>query len=151
MNIEKEFCQYCGAHTLSKVSVYINESGQITYFKNPKRKPNLRGTKYSIPTQKTGRDAGNLILREDELFTGQNKYKVEKIRREKNKHENLIKDTLQGNYWTGGEGYGGAGSSVSNLLYENGAKGGVTGSKMVGTTTKIVIGHGKKNPNVAKH
>lgn len=38
----------------------------------------------------------------------------------------LINDTLQGNYWTGGEGYG---ASVSNLLYENGAKGGITHSK----------------------
>lgn len=37
---------------------------------------------------------------------------------------------------------------MSNLLYENGAKGGVTGSKHA--ASKIVIGYGKKNPNVVK-
>jgi len=34
-----------------------------------------------------------------------------------------------GNYWAGGEGYG---ASVTNLLYENGAKGGLTHSKIAG-------------------
>lgn len=55
MNIEKEFCTFCGSHTLIKVSVYINSNGEITFFKNPKRKANLRGTKYSIPKPKGGR------------------------------------------------------------------------------------------------
>jgi hypothetical protein len=50
-----------------------------------------------------------------------------------------------GNYWAGGAGYG---ASVSNLLYENGAKGGVTHSKTAGSD-RIVIGYGRKNPNVA--
>ena len=37
---------------------------------------------------------------------------------------------------------------MSNLLYENGAKGGVTGSKH--GENKLVIGYGKKNTNVVK-
>ena len=41
---------------------------------------------------------------------------------------------------------------MSNLLYENGAKGGATHSKMAGTADKIVIGYGRKNPNIVnKH
>ena len=52
---------------------------------------------------------------------------------------------MQGNYWAGGEGYG---ASVSNLLYENGAKGGRTHSKMSGMVDNIVIGRGRKNPNI---
>lgn len=39
---------------------------------------------------------------------------------------------------------------MSNLLYENGAKGGRTHSKMSGTVDHIVIGKGKQNPNVVK-
>ena len=52
---------------LAKVSVYINESGNVTYFENPKRKINLRGTKFSIAKPLCGREgiAKNLILRED--------------------------------------------------------------------------------------
>ena len=82
MNIEKEFCVFCGAHTLSKVSVYINNNGEVTYFKNPKRIVNLRGTKYSIPYPKGGRGNTDLILREDELLTGEKKYKVKKIKKQ---------------------------------------------------------------------
>lgn len=37
-----------------------------------------------------------------------------------------INDTLDGNYWAGGAGYGS--NVVSNLLYEDGAKGGKTHS-----------------------
>lgn len=71
LNVEKEFCEFCGSHTLSKVSVYINEKGDITYFRNPKRKINLKGTKYSIPKPKHGRNNKDLILREDELLVGE--------------------------------------------------------------------------------
>ena len=38
---------------------------------------------------------------------------------------------------------------MSNLLYDNGAKGGKTGSKHC-QPDKIVVGYGKKNPNIAK-
>ena len=82
-NIEKEFCQHCGSHTLVKVSVYINEKGDITYFKNPKRRINLRGTKYSIPKPKSGRHNNNLVLREDELLVGEKAMQVKRIERAK--------------------------------------------------------------------
>jgi len=56
MDIEREFCDFCGAHALSKVSVFINDDGKITFFDNPKRRVNLRGTIYSIPKAKGGRN-----------------------------------------------------------------------------------------------
>lgn len=59
-----------------------------------------------------------------------------------------INDTLEGNYWTGGQGQEGIGSTVSNLLYENGAKGGKKTSQRI--PDKIVVGYGRKNPNIAK-
>ena len=129
LNVEKAFCDYCGSHTLIKVSVYIAEDGTITYFKNPKRRANLRGTIYSIPKPKGGRNNTDLILREDELWTGEKRQLVRKLEKEQQKAQQQLQDTLQGNYWAGGEGYGAA---VSNLLYENGAKGGVTHSKIAG-------------------
>ncbi len=52
---ERLFCKQCGGAFLTKVSVYINNNGEVTYFNNPRRKVNLRGTKYSIPDQKGGR------------------------------------------------------------------------------------------------
>jgi hypothetical protein len=58
-----------------------------------------------------------------------------------------INDTLDGNYWAGGEGYS-TGANVSNLLYENGAKGGKIASNR--NVDKIVVGFGRKNPNIAK-
>ncbi len=94
MNIEKQFCDNCGSHTLIKVSVYINQNGQITYFKNPRRKPKLRGTKYAIPLPKGGRNNEDLILREDELMTGEKKYLVKKINREQKEMQKLVENTL---------------------------------------------------------
>ena len=55
---------------MTKVSVFINAQGEITFFDNPKRKVNLRGTIYSIPKPKGGRNNQDLILREDEFMTG---------------------------------------------------------------------------------
>ena len=54
-----------------------------------------------------------------------------------------MKNTLQGNYWTGGQGYGAA---VSSLLYEDGARGGNKSGKGV---QSFQYGHGRKNPNRA--
>ena len=77
------FCDFCGSHTLVKVSVYINHNGEITYFKNPKRKAKLRGTKYSLPKPQGGRGGDGLILREDELMVGEKRFLVKRIEKEK--------------------------------------------------------------------
>ena len=73
---------------------------------------------------------------------------VHRINRQKRQEIRAINDTLDGNYWTGGEGYG-VGAAVTNLLYENGAKGGKTSSKKQ-VQQKIVVGFGRKNPNVPR-
>ena len=65
MEIDREYCDYCGSHMLGKVSVWINNDGELTYFDNPKRRVNLRGTIYSISKPKGGRQNKDLILRED--------------------------------------------------------------------------------------
>lgn len=55
LDVERQFCERCGNATLSKVSVYIKENGEVTYFENPRRKVNLRGTRFAIPKQLDGR------------------------------------------------------------------------------------------------
>ena len=61
------FCEKCGASNIGKVSVSLNDNGEVTYFNNPKRKINLKGTIYSIPKPKGGRGCKDIILREDDL------------------------------------------------------------------------------------
>ena len=70
LDVERKYCDRCGSNLLGKVSVYINDNGEITYFDNPKRRINLRGTKYSIPKPKGGRHGNDMILREDQLMMG---------------------------------------------------------------------------------
>jgi hypothetical protein len=43
----------------------------------------LRGTKYSVPKPKFGRNNKDLILREDELMIGEKKHKVKRIEKER--------------------------------------------------------------------
>lgn len=61
----------------------------------------------------------------------------------KKKEEQALKNTLAGNYWAGGQGYG---QGVSSLLYEDGAKGGAKR----GNAHNFEYGHGRRNPNIAK-
>jgi len=142
-DVEREYCEFCANHTLQKVSVYINDNGEISYFDNPKRRINLRGTKYSIPKPKFGRKNNDLVLREDELMTGQKAINIRDAQQAKRKEEATIQNTLQGNYWTGGQGYT---TGVSSLLYEDGAKGGANRKHNV----DYKHGYGRKNPNIAK-
>ena len=85
LNAERMFCEFCCSHTLAKVSVFIREDGTVTYFKNPRRKVNLRGTKYSIPKPVGGRHNKDLILREDELLTGEKRHMMKRLEREQAK------------------------------------------------------------------
>jgi RNA-binding protein NOB1 len=78
-NTDALFCQKCGTAALAKVSVYVNANGEVTYFNNPKRKINLKGTIYSIPNPKGGRGCKDLILREDDLYKGEYRQMAQKI------------------------------------------------------------------------
>jgi len=73
-DMEKLFCPSCGNHSLEKVSYTIDDNGNIQLF-TKKRKPNIRGTKYSIPLRKGGRKNQDIVLREDELPYGKRRKK----------------------------------------------------------------------------
>ena len=85
--MECKFWEKCGAHKLNKVSRFINESRKVTFFENPKRRINLRGTIYSISKAKYGSNSQGLILREDEFMTGEKMMKLKHIKKEKRKEE----------------------------------------------------------------
>jgi RNA-binding protein NOB1 len=79
---------------LGKVSVYINDNGEITYFDNPKRRVNLRGTKFSLPKPQFGRHKRQMILREDQLMQGQMAIDIKRQNRRRQKQEMAMKNTL---------------------------------------------------------
>merc|ERR1712137_617939 len=51
---DRIFCKFCGNKTLRKISIFIDESGEVKYV-NPRRELTSRGTKFSIPKPKPGR------------------------------------------------------------------------------------------------
>lgn len=140
MDGDRKFCEKCGGMALTKVSVFIDEKGDITFFDNPKRRINLRGTIFSMPKPKGGRLQKVNILREDETMYGMKAMLMRQMQRDKTKQANAIKATLDGDYWAGGQGYT---AGVSSLLYENGAKGGTKARKQ----QELKFGYGKANKN----
>ncbi|CAH2080028.1 unnamed protein product [Thlaspi arvense] len=88
------FCPKCGnGGTLCKVEVTIGENGTIIAVRKPR--VTLRGTKFSIPMPKSGRDAitKNMVLREDQL---PQKYLHPKTKKKASKpgDESFISDDL---------------------------------------------------------
>ncbi|GBC05927.1 hypothetical protein RclHR1_06500009 [Rhizophagus clarus] len=65
-NMEKKFCPKCGNAALIRTSTSTDANGNVTYYLKKNFQYNLRGTKYSIPEPKGGRNANNIILREDQ-------------------------------------------------------------------------------------
>jgi len=64
--MEAQFCPNCGNNTLYKVATTVNADGKVAHNALRKRY-NLRGTKFSIPMPKGGRNNDDLLLREDQL------------------------------------------------------------------------------------
>lgn len=125
--VDIEFCEKCGGHTLSKVSVFANSNGEITFFKGKRLRKNNRGVQYSIPKPKGGRDGRGLILREDQLWTGQNALKMKQKQREELKIKNQI-----GNHFD------------DMVSFEHQRK---TNKNVA---NDLVFGYGRKNPNIPK-
>lgn len=110
-NMEKKFCPTCGNATLLRFTASTDDQGNITY--TQAQRLNNRGTIFSIPLAKGGRNSGDLVLSED-VYAHKTKYK-------KNP-----KDT-----------------DVFDQEY-------AFAQNRTGPSGDIVIGYGKKNPNIAK-
>ena len=65
--LHRKFCESCGNASLHRVAYKIGKNGKAHAFLNPKKQPLLRGTKYSIPMPRGGRNNNDLILCEDQI------------------------------------------------------------------------------------
>jgi RNA-binding protein NOB1 len=66
-DMTKLFCEKCGNHTLYKVEVIIDSRGDV-HFRDKYKDFNLKGSRYSLPLPKGGRQSKDPILTEDQLF-----------------------------------------------------------------------------------
>ena len=63
--VGRAFCPKCGnMNTLRKIRMEVDEEGGVEFVAGRQR-PILRGTRYSIPLPKGGRDGKGPVLRED--------------------------------------------------------------------------------------
>jgi len=64
--MEKIFCPNCGNNTLTKVAISVNDKGEI-HQHTVRRFSSLKGTIYSLPLPKGGRNEVKIITSEDQL------------------------------------------------------------------------------------
>eukprot|EP00943_MAST-04B_sp_MAST-4B-sp1_P005993 g5993.t1 len=88
--MDKLFCPRCGSDTMTKLSVYVNDQGGLRYGFKKNYRVKTRGTKFAIAKKKGGRKGQGLLLREDQLFTGQWKIAA----RRKDKMESMFGEDL---------------------------------------------------------
>ncbi|KAI9146049.1 Nin one binding Zn-ribbon like-domain-containing protein [Paraphysoderma sedebokerense] len=66
-DLSKKFCPFCGGgNTLMRTSYSIDANGQVVLYLKRNMQYRVRGTIYSIPKAKGGRESKDLILREDQ-------------------------------------------------------------------------------------
>lgn len=119
--MEREFCERCGNHTMLRVNVTVNAAGLVRFWHGT-RHLNLRGTVYSIPMPRAGRHANNLKLSEDVVD--------ERIRK--------------GGFAGAARGPRGEGKSAAQMFQDSIEFGlGRTGPN----TNEATFGYGRKNPN----
>lgn len=120
---QREFCPACGNHTLYKIQVKVDNTGNVKYMEPKHRRFNLRGTIYTPPAPKGGRET-NIILREDQ---------PERTRMQ-GKKNNF--DIFSGDFLV---------SASAPFAKER--RGVATGK---GGATQATFGYGRKNPNEAR-
>ncbi len=64
--MEKQFCPSCGNATLIRTSCSVNAQGQFILYLKKNFQYNKRGTQYSLPQPKGGKECNDIILREDQ-------------------------------------------------------------------------------------
>jgi len=67
-DIEKEFCPECGNHSLLKISYTVDNEGNKVFYESRNKKVDLSGTVFPLPAPKGGKNANDIILREDQLY-----------------------------------------------------------------------------------
>ena len=120
-NTDKKFCEKCGGHTLIRTSCAVDaDTGELRLFLKRNFQYNVRGTKYTPPKPKGGRQT-DLIFREDQ------KEFVRAMAHEKRAKEKLSK------------------LEEDNADFEFGS---VRSAALMNSGVRI--GYGRKNPNVSR-
>lgn len=136
-DMSKLFCPACGNATLARLGVTLGADGAPRYHYKKTRTFNTRGTVYSLPAPKGGRDGAttDLLLREDQLLTGAWAVKVRTSRGKGAEREGLYAGRLASMPEAGGAGSaaGGAGSRGFDAM-----------------AGRLVVGYGSRNPNASK-
>ena len=88
--MDKMFCPRCGNATMTKLSVYVGDDGSLRYGFKKNYKIKTRGTKFAIAKTKGGRRDQGLLLREDQMMTGQWRMQAKK----KDKMESLFGEDI---------------------------------------------------------
>lgn len=115
--MERTFCPSCGNATLLRVTVGVDHNGANKVFLKKNFQFRNRGTVYSIPATKGGRNANNLILRED-----QNEHHKALMLKKRFEKKSLNHD-----------------ADIDSFL--------LFGAKQLTAAGNPVIGYGRKNPN----
>ena len=89
--MDKLFCPRCGSDTMTKLSVYVNDKGGLRYGFKKNYRVKTRGTKFAIAKTKGGRKDQGLLLREDQMLSGQ--WKITARKKEKMESNEYINDT----------------------------------------------------------
>lgn len=132
----KKFCPRCGKSTLMRCSYSVDASGRVRYHLRKNFQYNNRGTVYSIPATKGGRNAGNLILAEDQAEFQRAQHRQ---RRAEEKLANSGVSLFDQDFLPGL-----LGQAVTNSYTRN--------SSTYTGVADISVGHGRKNVNqVRKH
>jgi RNA-binding protein NOB1 len=131
------FCPQCGSNTLRRLACTRGADGELVFhYSKHKADPSLRGTQYSIPAPKGGRD-GDILLREDQLLVGVWKQRAQASRKPREGFFAEAAASSFGGSWSGPHEVSKPQSSEASLLTSvRGAPG-------------IVVGMGK-NPNASR-
>lgn len=121
-DMEKKFCPSCGGPYLTKTSANVDSNGQVKVFLKKNYVYNLRGSKFPIPAPQIGKNAQNIVLREDQS---------EFLKWEKKKKKRQVVNPFDPDY-------------IPSMFQ------GLSLNDRLKQKDEIVIGCGKHNPNEAR-
>jgi rRNA maturation endonuclease Nob1 len=140
-NMEKEFCQHCGGHTLVRVAITVDANGNLKWKQSNRQVFWKRGTVYSIPKPKRGEIP--MLLREDQLQVG----RMRQLQNNKKRAERQAARAMFGeeaNMGRGGRGRAAAAPATKSLMEASA----FAAEKVVSRAEDIQFGYGRRNPNV---
>ena len=121
---QKAFCPSCGNDSVRRVAITTDAQGQVAIAGGRPRRPQLKGTIFSIPKNRGGRDPNRPIFAEDEIFIGG---RHRDLRRKARHFEKELEEKLA------------LGKDDDAFVFAQG--------QSFSGAPKLVAGYGRRNPN----